>query len=97
MSSQLLCRIVFGSYSALFATWLGVGAFACWVNREIGHAFLFLLPAGLSAAAAIWIFLRWEDFGWSAGLIGLLFLLALVFKVGGQLRSSLRRYDKPNS
>jgi hypothetical protein len=93
MSSEFLCRVVFGSYFALFAIWLALYAIACWVNREIGRGLLWLLPAALCAAGAIWAFFHLEDFGLSAGIIGLVFLLALVFEVGRRLMSSLKKYD----
>src|SRR5437868_3793047 len=97
MSSELLGRIVFGSYFALFATLLAGYAIALWVNKEIGRGFLWLLPAGLCTAVAVWVFLHLEDFGLAVGIIGLLFLLALVCEFGRRLRSSLRSYDKPKS
>jgi hypothetical protein len=95
MNSELLCRIVFGSYFALFALCLALCAIACWVNKEVGCGFLWLLPAGLCAVGAIWVFFHLEDFGLPAGHIGLVFLLAVVLEVGRRLKSSLKKYDKP--
>ena len=97
MSSQLLCRIVFGSYFALFALWLALYSVACCVNQEIRRGLLWMLPVGLCTFAAIWAYSRLEDFGYSVGVIGLLFLLALLLQAGGWLRASLRRHDKPES
>jgi hypothetical protein len=95
MNTEILCRVVFGSYLALFAIWLSLCAIAFWVNKEIGRGFLWLLPAGLCMAGAIWVFFHLKDLGLSAGLIGLVLLLVLILETGRRLRSSLRKYDKP--
>src|SRR5262245_5240858 len=95
MNSLVLCRVVFGSYLVLFSLWLALHAVAYWVNKEVGRGFLWLLPAGLCAAGATWVFFRLEDFGLLAVLIGLLVLLGLVLELGRRLKSSLKKYDGP--
>jgi len=95
MSSRLLCRIVFGSYFAVFALALVLHATGCFAKKQMGRGLLWMLPAGLCTGAAIWAYSRLEDCGYPAGLIGLLLLLGLLLQTGGQLRASLKKNDQP--
>src|SRR5438093_13127681 len=60
MNSRLLCRIVFGSYFAVFALALVLHALVCCAKKQMGLGLLWMLPAGLCTVAAICAYSRLE-------------------------------------
>jgi hypothetical protein len=92
MTGQLLFRIVFGSLAVLIAIWIvALQAIALWVDKKTARAIATSLIAAGVFAGGIGIFCGKYGGNLWTGLIGLPFLLILLFQIARALKSSLRR------
>jgi len=91
MKGELLSRLVFSIYFLLMAIWVGAYAITLWIDKKTARGLAFSLATLLFLAGSVWAFLQWGQLGLTGGLIGLAFLLALVFRVARALKSSLKK------
>ena len=79
MKAELLNRIVFCSYFALFAILVAVNTVVCWIDKKIGAFLISLLATLGSLAAGVLFFFACGHWGFAPLAFGIPLLLGIVF------------------
>jgi hypothetical protein len=91
MTGQLLFRMVFGILSALIAIWVALQAIGLWIDKKLARAIGASLIALAVLAGATEILCGRVSGDFWTGLIGLPFLLIVLFQFGCAINRSLRK------